>query len=176
MSLWRTKSATISLDGSNHLNVIWILHLQNHSGQGLYCLPFRLHLLDALLCGKTIHFQFRIISAIFSGVRIFPNFSVHICCCLLQVLQSLGKTGKTTDEQIAEDTLKLDRQQVRSPMHLELILPSPVAIVLLIFFFWKFQGYFLLAMVWENRMNLQILLPLYNFFPTVRLICHLQSS
>ena len=31
---------------------------------------------------------------------------------LLQVLQSLGKTGRTTDEQIHENTVKLDKQQV----------------------------------------------------------------
>ena len=33
---------------------------------------------------------------------------------MLQVLQSLGKTGKTTDEQIAEDSQRLEKQQVTS--------------------------------------------------------------
>ena len=31
---------------------------------------------------------------------------------ILQVLQSLGKTGKTTDEQLHEDSLRLEKQQV----------------------------------------------------------------
>ena len=50
--------------------------LEEQSDQGLHCLPFCLHLLDSLLCSKTILFQFWDNYSIFSGVRIFRVFTV----------------------------------------------------------------------------------------------------
>ena len=41
---------------------------QEQFDQGLHCLPFCLHPLDVLLCGKTKLFKFSIIAAKFSGV------------------------------------------------------------------------------------------------------------
>ena len=43
----------------------------------LLCLQFRLHLLGALLFGKTFCSKFRMITANFWGVRILRSFTVH---------------------------------------------------------------------------------------------------
>ena len=50
------------------------LLLEQQSDQGLHCLQFPLHLLDALLYGKAT--LFRMITTNFSGVRIFRSFTV----------------------------------------------------------------------------------------------------
>ena len=54
------------------------LLLEEQSDQGLHCLPFRLHLLDALLYRQPLCSNFRVITANFSGVQIFKNFTVHV--------------------------------------------------------------------------------------------------
>ena len=46
------------------------------SDQGLHCLQFGLHLLDALLYNKASSFNFRVTTANFSGVQIFRSFTV----------------------------------------------------------------------------------------------------
>ena len=45
-------------------------------GQGLHCLKCQLHLLGALLFGKAICSNFRVIIVNFLGVRIFRSFTV----------------------------------------------------------------------------------------------------
>ena len=47
------------------------LFLEEQSDLGLHCLPFRLHLLDALLNGKAILINFLGDYSIFWGVRFF---------------------------------------------------------------------------------------------------------
>ena len=49
---------------------------QDQTDQGLHCLPFRLHRLYPLLCSNQYCSNFRIITAIFSCVRIFRTFTV----------------------------------------------------------------------------------------------------
>ena len=56
------------------------LPLEEQSDQGLHCLQFRLHLLDALLYSKASLFNFRVITANFLGVQIFRSFTVTHCC------------------------------------------------------------------------------------------------
>ena len=52
--------------------------LAERSDQRLHCLPFRLHLLDPLLCSKTIPFQFQDNYSSFSGVGMSRIFMVFI--------------------------------------------------------------------------------------------------
>ena len=47
------------------------LLLEEQSDQGLHCLPFCVHSLDALFCGKTTLFKFRIITSIFRVSKFF---------------------------------------------------------------------------------------------------------
>ena len=51
---------------------------QTAPDQGLHCLQFCLHLFDALLYGKNSRSNFRVITANFSGVRIFRIFTVLV--------------------------------------------------------------------------------------------------
>ena len=51
-------------------------HSDQQSDQGLHCLQFRLHLLGALLFGKAMLFNFRVITANFLGVQIFRIFTI----------------------------------------------------------------------------------------------------
>ena len=37
---------------------VWANNVEERSGQDLYCLPFRVHLLAKILCSKTVLFQF----------------------------------------------------------------------------------------------------------------------
>ena len=77
------------------------LLLEEQSDQGLHCLPFCLHLLDILLYGKPACSNVWMITAFFSGVRMFRNFTliyfdiVNIAadlekkttyCCIIQTL------------------------------------------------------------------------------------------
>ena len=48
------------------------------SDQGLHCLPFRLHLLDTLLYGKTTMFKFQDNQSHVFGVPNFFYFYIHI--------------------------------------------------------------------------------------------------
>ena len=50
--------------------------LEEQSDQGLHCLQFRLHLLNALFYGKASLFNFRVTITNFSGVQIFRCFTV----------------------------------------------------------------------------------------------------
>ena len=48
----------------------------DHTDQGQHCLQFRVHLLGALLFGKAILFNFRVITANVLGVQNFRIFTV----------------------------------------------------------------------------------------------------
>ena len=52
------------------------LLLEEQSDQGLHCLPFHVHPLDALLCGNIALFKISNNISIFSGVQIFRIFTV----------------------------------------------------------------------------------------------------
>ena len=52
------------------------LLLEEQASQGLHCLPFRLHRLDSLLYGRAHSSNFRVITTLFLGVRIFRKFTV----------------------------------------------------------------------------------------------------
>ena len=54
------------------------LLLEEQSDQGLHCLPFCLHCLASLLYGRANTSNFRVITTIFLGVRIFRKFTVDI--------------------------------------------------------------------------------------------------
>ena len=54
------------------------LLLEEQSDQGLHCLQFPLHLLDTLLYGNYSLFNFRVITANVSDVRIFRSFTVDL--------------------------------------------------------------------------------------------------
>ena len=51
------------------------LLLEEQSDQGLHCLPFCLHLLDALLYGEAALFKFQCGYSKFSSVRILKIFT-----------------------------------------------------------------------------------------------------
>ena len=53
-----------------------LLEVEEQSDQGLHCLQFSLHLLDALLYGKATLFNFSGDYSKFSGVQIFRSFTV----------------------------------------------------------------------------------------------------
>ena len=52
--------------------------LEEQSDQGLHCLLFHLHLLDEIPKGLASFLSFREITAKFSGVRKFRNFTVFV--------------------------------------------------------------------------------------------------
>ena len=52
------------------------LFLEEQSDQGLHCLSFWLHLLDVLLSINPTCSNFRVITEIFSAIRIFRLFTV----------------------------------------------------------------------------------------------------
>ena len=60
------------------------LLLEAQSDQGLHCLQYCLHLLDALLYGKTSFSSFRMITAKFACVRKFRIFTVFTSSVLLR--------------------------------------------------------------------------------------------
>ena len=83
------------------------LLLEEQSDQGLHCLPFRLHRLDSLLCGRAHSSNFRVITTNFLGVRIFRKFTVmmiirfshgfsvfNVCRCLRSILMLLMHDAK----------------------------------------------------------------------------------
>ena len=53
------------------------LLLEEQSDRSQHCLPFCLHLLDTLLCGKATLFEFKGDYRNFSDVQIFRNFTVR---------------------------------------------------------------------------------------------------
>ena len=69
------------------------LLLEEQSDQGLHCLPFQLHLLEALLYGKATLFKFKGDYSKFSGVWNFRIFTVHCLpyCLAVQLLNPLFK-------------------------------------------------------------------------------------
>ena len=78
--------------------------LEEQSDQSLRCLPFCLHLLDPLLCGKTILFQLQQNYSNFLSVRtfriftVFTNSSYRATCTNLATTSELphDKTNKMT--------------------------------------------------------------------------------
>ena len=63
-------------DGYNWTVYTQIRLLEEQSDQGLHCLPFRLHLLDIRSMVKPPCSNFRVITAIFSGVQMFRKFTI----------------------------------------------------------------------------------------------------
>ena len=55
---------------------VWANSAEEQSDQGLHCLQFRLHLLEALLYGIPSCSNFRVVTANFSNVQIFRIFTV----------------------------------------------------------------------------------------------------
>ena len=68
------------------------LLLMEQFDQGLHCLPFRLHLLNALICGKTMLFKFYDNCINFLCVRIFMVYWMEVQQYMPQLKMSRSYT------------------------------------------------------------------------------------